>query len=88
MNDPYKELSRVGYGPNAKKRKVGTTNSSLSLSIGEKFTIGNRTRSLQVPRGKEFDDYGLNKRVDYGSIKNKDRNISAALKIELARRQA
>ena len=44
-NDPYSsDQPRVGYGPNAKKRRVGaTTNSSLSLGAGEKpFIVSNR----------------------------------------------
>lgn len=91
-NDPYEAKPRVGYGPNAKKRRAGgTTNSSLSVGVGEKpFAVNNRNpiRSPVIQRGREFDAYGSNKRVDYGSIKNKDRIVSAALKIELAKRQA
>tara|TARA_B110000285_G_scaffold150547_1_gene168106 strand:- start:1020 stop:1343 length:324 start_codon:yes stop_codon:yes gene_type:complete len=63
MNDPYEALPRVGYGPNARKRRpAGGTNSSISVGSGQRLAIGNRNgiRSPVIQRGREFDAYGLN----------------------------
>jgi hypothetical protein len=67
--------------------------SSSALGLPDKPTYDNRygIRSPNPERGRGLDPYddGLVKtRKNYGSAYNKDRDISVALKIELAKRQA
>jgi hypothetical protein len=68
-------------------------NSSSALRLPDMPAYDNRygMRSPNPERGRGLDPYddALSKpRKNYGSIYNKDRDISVALKIELARRQA